>query len=144
GSMGGQQSLALAGLRPDRISAVMVCVPAGADANGDLHDRKAGYPNWPSDNPDVMRTSLYFDTVNFASRIKAPVFAGFGFIDTISPPAGVWTMINQVPGPVEALPMIEAEHDNLTPAKVQACSARSHEILDLLVHGGTFVPRPLQ
>ncbi len=144
GSMGGQQSLALAGLRPDRISAVMVCVPAGADANGDLHGRKAGYPNWPSDNPDVMRTSLYFDTVNFASRIKAPVFAGFGFIDTISPPAGVWTMINQIPGPVEALPMIEAEHDNLTPAKVQACPARSHEILDLLVHGGTFVPRPLQ
>ena len=31
GSMGGQQSLALAGLRPDPISAVLVCVPAGAD-----------------------------------------------------------------------------------------------------------------
>lgn len=144
GSMGGQQSLALAGLRPDRISAVLVCVPAGADANGDRHGRKAGYPNWPSDNADVMRTSLYFDTVNFASRIKAPVLAGFGFIDTISPPAGVWTMINQVPGPVEALPMIEAEHDNLTPAKVQPCPARSSEILDLLVHGGTFVPRTLK
>ena len=44
GSMGGQQSLALAGLRPDRISAVLVCVPAGADTNGDLHARKAGLP----------------------------------------------------------------------------------------------------
>ena len=31
GSMGGQQSLALAGLRPEKISAVLVCVPAGAD-----------------------------------------------------------------------------------------------------------------
>ena len=29
GSMGGQQSLALAGLRPEKISAVLVCVPAG-------------------------------------------------------------------------------------------------------------------
>ena len=27
GSMGGQQSLALAGLRPEKISAVLVCVP---------------------------------------------------------------------------------------------------------------------
>ena len=49
GSMGGQQSLALAGLRPEKITAVLVCVPAGADTNGDLHGRKAGYPNWPSD-----------------------------------------------------------------------------------------------
>jgi len=144
GSMGGQQSLALAGLRPEKISAVLVCVPAGADSNGDLHGRKAGYPNWPSDNPDVMKTALYFDTVNFASRIKAPVLAGMGFIDTISPPAGVWTLLNQIPGPVEALPMIESEHDNLTPDKVGACPARTREILDLLVHGGQFTPRVIK
>jgi cephalosporin-C deacetylase-like acetyl esterase len=141
GSMGGQQSLALAGLRPEKITTVAVCVPAGADSNGDLHGRKAGYPNWPSDNPEVMKTGLYFDTVNFASRIKAPVFAAMGFIDTISPPAGVWTALNQITGPVEAFPMIESEHDNLTPDKAQACSVRQNEILDLLVHGGTFTPQ---
>ena len=140
GSMGGQQSLALAGLRPEKISAVLVCVPAGADSNGDLHGRKAGYPNWPSDNPDVMKTALYFDTVNFAPRIKAPVMAGMGFIDTISPPAGVWTMLNQIPGPVEAVPMIESEHDNLTPDKVRACPARTTEILGQLVRGGVYTP----
>jgi len=140
GSMGGQQSLALAGLRPDKVTAVLVCVPAGADSNGNLHGRKAGYPNWPSDNPDVMKTALYFDTVNFAPRIKAPVLAGMGFIDTISPPAGVWTMINQIPGPVEALPMIEAEHDNLTPDKVRACPTRTNQVLDTIVHGGQFTP----
>ena len=144
GSMGGQQSLALAGLRPDRISAVLVCVPAGADSNGDLHGRKAGYPNWPSDNPDVMKTALYFDTVNFASRIKAPVLAGMGFIDTISPPAGVWTMLNQISGPVEALPMVEAEHDNLTPDKVRACPSRTQEVLNVLVNGGQFTPKVMK
>ena len=143
GSMGGQQSFALAGLRPEPISAVLVCVPAGADANGDLHGRKAGYPNWPSSNPDVMRTALYFDTVNFASRIKAPVMAGIGFIDTTSPPAGIWTTLNQVPGPVEALPLVESEHDNLTPDKVQPCSARRDAVLDSLVRGGTFTPKVL-
>jgi cephalosporin-C deacetylase-like acetyl esterase len=143
GSMGGQQSLALAGLRPDKITAVLVCVPAGADSNGDLHGRKAGYPNWPSTNPDTMKTALYFDTVNFASRITAPVMAGMGFIDTISPPAGVWTALNQLRGPVEPLPMIESEHDNLTPQKGRACPARTKEILDLMVKGGEFKPNGL-
>jgi cephalosporin-C deacetylase-like acetyl esterase len=138
GSMGGQQSLALAGLRPDKISAVLVCVPAGADSNGDLHGRKAGYPNWDSTNLIVMQTALYFDTVNFASRITAPVMAGLGFIDTISPPAGVWTALNQLHGPVEALPMIESEHDNLTPDKGRACPARQNEILDQIVRGTAF------
>ncbi len=144
GSMGGQQSLALAGLRPENISAVLVCVPAGADTNGDLHGRKAGYPNWPSDNPDAMKTALYFDPVNFASRIKAPVLAGMGFIDTISPPAGIWTMLNQVHGAVEALPLIESEHDNFTPEKERACPARTTDILDVMVHGGQFTPNVLK
>ena len=130
----------LAGLRPEKITAVLVCVPAGADANGDLHDRKAGYPNWPANDPDVMKTALYFDTVNFASRIKAPVMAGFGFIDTISPPAGVWTALNQIPGQKEILPMIESEHDNLTPQQGRACPARTRELLDALVKGGEFHP----
>jgi len=143
GSMGGQQSLVLAGLRPEKISGVLVCVPAGADSNGDLHGRKAGYPNWDSTNPAVMKTALYFDTVNFAPRITAPVMAGFGFIDTISPPAGVWTLLNRIRGPVEALPMIESEHDNLTPDKGRACPARQDEILDQMVQGATFTPRPL-
>jgi len=141
GSMGGQQSLVLAGLRPEKISAVLVCVPAGADSNGNLHGRKAGYPDWESGNADVMRTALYFDTVNFAPRIKAPVMAGIGFIDTISPPAGIWTMLNQVAVPVEPLPMIESEHDNLTPDKSRACFARVDEILEQVVHGGVFTPR---
>jgi len=140
GSMGGQQSLALAGLRPEKVTAVLVCVPAGADTNGDLHGRKTGYPNWPSTDPAVMKTALYFDTVNFAPRIKAPVMAGIGFIDTISPPAGIWTMLNQIPGAKEPLPMIESEHDNLTPDKGRACPARTRELLETLVKGGSFVP----
>jgi cephalosporin-C deacetylase len=144
GSMGGQQSLVLAGLRPEEITAVLVCVPAGADSNGDLHGRRAGYPNWPSDNPDVMKTALYFDTANFTSRIKAPVMAGMGFIDTISPPAGVWTALNQITASIEPLPMIESEHDNLTPQKGRACPARTKEILDLLVNGGEFKPNGIR
>ncbi len=66
-----------------------------------------------------MKTALYFDPVNFASHIKAPVMAGMGFIDTTAPPAGVWTALNQIPGRTEPLPMIESEHDNMTPCRVE-------------------------
>jgi len=144
GSMGGQQSIVLAGLRPDKVTAVAVCVPAGADTNGDLHGRKAGYPYWPSDNPDAMKTALYFDTVDFASRIKAPVMAGFGFIDTVSPPAGVWTMLNQIPGPKEPVPVIDSEHDNYTYMKMEPCHSRMAEIFDLILKGGTYTPKKFQ
>jgi cephalosporin-C deacetylase-like acetyl esterase len=140
-SMGGQQSFALAGLRPEKITAVLVCVPAGADTNGDLHGRKAGYPNWPSKDPKAMNTALYFDPVNFASRIQAPVLAALGFIDTTSPPAGIWTALNQIPGPKEALPMIESEHNNFTPQKELEWDARSKELLELLRNGGEFRPK---
>lgn len=139
-SMGGQQSLVLAGLRPETITSVLVCVPAGADTNADLHGRKAGYPNWPSNDPKVMSTALYFDPVNFASRIKAPVLAAIGFIDTISPPAGIWTALNQIPVPKEPLLMVESEHNNLTPQKEQNWDARSKEVLGILLKGGTFQP----
>ncbi len=145
GSMGGQQSLCLAGLRPEKnITAVIVGVPAGADVTGDLHGRKAGYPNWPSSNPDVMRTAVYFDPVNFASRIKAPVLAAMGFIDTTAPPVGIWTALNQIPGPKEPLPLVESEHDNMTPQKAQAYRARSKEVLDILVNGGKYEPKELK
>jgi cephalosporin-C deacetylase len=144
GSQGGQQSFALAGLRPEKITAVLVCVPAGADTNGDLHGRKAGFPNWPPDNAKAMETALYFDPVNFASRVTAPMMAGMGFIDTVSPPAGIWTALNQVHGPTEPLPLIESEHDNFTPEKGSACPARSQQILDSLHTGAKYAPTVLK
>jgi hypothetical protein len=59
GSMGGQQSLALAGLPAgERSAPCSVCVPAGADSNGNLHGRKAGYRTGSPANADVMRTAL--------------------------------------------------------------------------------------
>jgi cephalosporin-C deacetylase len=143
-SQGGQQSFALAGLRPEKITAVLVCVPAGADTNGDLHGRKSGFPQWPSSNPKAMETALYFDPVNFASRIKAPVMAGIGFIDTVSPPAGVWTALNQISGPTEPLPLIESEHNNLTPDKGRACPDRTQQILDSIRTGAKYSPTILK
>jgi len=141
-SMGGQQSLATAGLNPGKVTAVLVNEPSGADSNGDLHGRRAGYPGWDSNDPQVMRTALYFDTVNFAPHITARTLIAMGFIDTTAPPAGIWTELDEIPAPKEAVPMIESEHNNLTPDKQDAWLKRSEEVLATMVHGGRFVPNP--
>jgi cephalosporin-C deacetylase len=140
-SMGGQQSLVTAALHP-KITAVLVNEPAGADANGDLHGRKAGYPNWDAEIAPVMQTARYFDVVNFAPRITAPAVVTLGFIDTITPPVGIWTAFNQMKGPKELIPMIESDHNNRTPEKQGDWEARWRAVLQTLVSGGRFVPAP--
>jgi len=142
-SMGGQQTLVTAALRP-KVNAVIVDEPSGADSNGNLHGRKAGFPGWHSADPKIMETALYFDTVNFAPRIKAPVLAAVGFIDTTTPPVGIWIAVNQIPGPKEVVPMIDSDHNNKTPEKQGAYDARSREVLGILLHGGEFKPNGLK
>ena len=58
--------------------------------------------------------------------------------------AGIWTALTQIRGPKEPLPMIESEHDNLTPDKGRACPARTKEIRDTLLTGGEFKPNGLR
>ena len=139
-SMGGQQGIVTAGLNPDRITALLVNEPSGGDTNGELHGRSAAYPNWPASDPKAMQAALYFDTVNFASLIKAPTLISMGFIDTVVPPAGVWIAVNQISAPKEVVPMIEANHVHITPNKVGAFSQRSTEVLGLLLNGVAFKP----
>jgi cephalosporin-C deacetylase-like acetyl esterase len=134
-SMGGQQSLAVAGLHP-KVTHVMANVPAGADANAALHGRAESYPNWDSSKPAVMETARYFDTINFAPRIKATCLVSMGFIDETCPPAGVWTLFNLIPGPKEVAPLIEAGHNNASSREQQRLyNERSQIWLDALVRG---------
>lgn len=134
-SMGGQQSLSVAGLHP-KITALIVNEPAGADALGPLHSRPSGYPGWKTSNPLVVQTAPYFDTVNFASRITATCLVSMGFIDDVAPPTGIWAAFNQIRGPKEAIPMVDSHHNHLaTPAQQQPYTSRSAEWLNTLVSG---------
>lgn len=137
-SMGGQQSIATAGLNPDRVTAMIINVPAGADFSGDLHGSKRGYPNWPVDDPKVVETARYFDAANFAPAIKAKSLVAFGFIDTTSPPYGVLSAFNQIQGPKEAAPMPDSDHNNVTPQQEGAYITRSRDALRELRSTGSF------
>jgi lysophospholipase L1-like esterase/dienelactone hydrolase len=118
-SMGGQQSLCTAAFH-SAVTALVVHVPAGADTLGPLHGRASGYPNWPTDDPKVVKTSPYFDTVNCASRINVPSLVSMGFVDTVTPPVGIWAALNQIRGPKEAVPLVSAAHNHEATPEQQA------------------------
>jgi cephalosporin-C deacetylase-like acetyl esterase len=123
------------------VTAVVVNVPAGGDANGAQHGRQPGYPNWDVSNPRVAETARYFDVVNFAPRIKAPVMAAMGFIDEVTPSIGIWTILNQIPGVKEPVPMIDSPHNHqATPAQLAPYNTRSVEWLDALRRGEPVPP----
>lgn len=140
-SMGGQQSLCLAGLHP-KVTHLIVNVPAGCDFSAALHGRQAGYPNWPTGDPKVVEAGKYFDAVNFAPKIKATSLVAMGFVDTTTPPAGAWAAYNLIPGPKETVPMPESPHNHLaTPAQQRPYTQRSAEWMKALVAGEPVTPK---
>jgi cephalosporin-C deacetylase-like acetyl esterase len=134
-SMGGQQSLAVAGLHP-KVTHLIVNVPAGCDLNAPLHGRQMGYPFLPANSPKIMETARYIDAINFAPRIKARSLVAMGFVDDISPPTGIWTAFNLIRGKKEAAPMVDSPHNNYATAEQQRpYTARASEWLNALVRG---------
>ncbi len=114
GSQGGYQSVVLAGLDA-RFTAVIADVPAGCDLTARSAGRAGGWPGWwPSGSPETraaeIETSRYFDTINFASRVRVPVLVGMGLIDVTCPPAGVFAMTNQLKGSKEVIVMPQGGH----------------------------------
>jgi cephalosporin-C deacetylase-like acetyl esterase/lysophospholipase L1-like esterase len=125
-SMGGQQAICTAALN-SKVTALVAHVPAGADLLGALHGRATGYPFWPADDPAVQRTAPYFDTVNCASRVKVPALVSMGFVDTVTPPVGIWAMFNELRGPKEVVPLVDAAHNHQSTAEQQAAYTRRAE-----------------
>ena len=90
-----------------------------------------------------METGLYFDTVNFASRIKATTFIAMGFRDTIASPVGIWTAFNQIKSPKEIAPMPEAAHNNQSSREIEHMwYDGSEKWLKTLGEGGEVTPDP--
>jgi len=136
-SMGGQQSLVVAGLQP-RVTGVAVYVPAGSDVLGPLHGRAQGYPFWDLKRPEVRRTAPYFDPANFAPRIRARALVAMGFIDELCPPTEAWATFNLLRGPKEVLPLVDSPHNHLaSPAEAAPWWKRSAEWLRALAHDST-------
>jgi cephalosporin-C deacetylase-like acetyl esterase len=134
-SMGGQQSFAVAGLHP-KVTHLIVNVPAGGDLNGILNVRQVGYPLFGNTDAKALEVAKYIDTVSFAPRIKAKSLVAMGFVDTVTPPFGIYATLNLIQGRKEAVPMKDSPHNHVaTPAQQRPWVERSEAWLAALAKG---------
>lgn len=116
GSQGGYLTIANTGLDP-RVTMCNVEFPAFCDVTGYLHGRAGGWPAFKfEDQNDPQRdakiaTTAYYDSVNFARRIKVPGHYGWGYNDETCPPDSTFSAYNVISGPKELSIFKEMGHD---------------------------------
>lgn len=99
GSQGGAFGYFLMGLNRHFRRGVMY-VTAMCDHLAEDAGRRSGWPRLvhaqktPEGRAAAHRFAPYFDSVNFAPRIRVPVLSVAGFIDQTCPPATVWAAYN--------------------------------------------------
>lgn len=91
GSQGAFQSVAVAALSPE-VTACDILIPWFCDLGGVKVGRIRGW------RPDWKAGLGYYDTVNFARRVKCPVKIDAGLSDWVCPPSGVWVLYNNLSG----------------------------------------------
>lgn len=89
-SMGGGQALIGAALDRD-VSLCIAAIPAFGDLRG---------PAQPYPKVSKMPCMDYFDTANFAKRIRCPVYLSAGLIDFTCSPYSIFAVYNALPGSV--------------------------------------------
>ncbi len=119
-SQGGQLSIVTAALDP-RVTGLSATHPAGCDLVAELHGRAGGWPHpfmpdaktgAPSlqTTPAKIATSTYYDTVNFARRLKVPGFYIWGYNDETCPPTSTHAAYNVITAPKELALEFEQGH----------------------------------
>lgn len=101
-SQGGGQAVAAAGL-DERVSAVVLNVPAMQDLGGARVMRRSGWPQPIENHPEMAdewldRCLPYFDGSLLLRHSKAEIFCELGLIDTTCPPSSVWASLNGAKG----------------------------------------------
>jgi cephalosporin-C deacetylase-like acetyl esterase len=106
-SQGGQLTIVTAALDP-RVTGLSATHPAFCDVSGELHGRAGGWPHpfMPKDGvlnamatPANITTATYYDTVNFAKRIRVPGYYNWGYNDETCPPTAAFAAYNLVTAP---------------------------------------------
>jgi cephalosporin-C deacetylase-like acetyl esterase len=104
-SQGGGLTVITTALDP-RVTGLAPMVPAFSDLTAYLKGRADGWPHmFKADGPDSMRTpaylttASYYDTVNFARRIRVPGLYTWGYNDDTCPPTSTYALYNSVTAP---------------------------------------------
>jgi cephalosporin-C deacetylase-like acetyl esterase len=131
-SQGGQLSIVTAAL-DSRVTGLAVTHPGFCDVSGDLHGRAGGWPHPFRSDPDTGQpsphatpakivTASYYDTVNFARRLKVPGYYTWGYNDDVCPPTSTYAAFNGITAPKELGLTLELAH-SYTPEQSEAINA---------------------
>ena len=103
GSQGGMLSIMTAALSP-HVSALFSYFPAFGELTGYYNGRGGGWPHLfrNSNEPNIqarMQVSRYYDTVNFARKLRVPGFYAWGFNDPACCPTSTFSIYNVITAP---------------------------------------------
>jgi cephalosporin-C deacetylase-like acetyl esterase len=91
-------------------------IPAYCDVTGYLHGRAGGWPHmFRSAEPgqrtaEKIATTVYYDTVNFAKRLRGLVLVAVGFNDENGPATSVYSAYNSIRAPREIVTALATDH----------------------------------
>jgi cephalosporin-C deacetylase-like acetyl esterase len=124
GSQGGILSIATAAL-DSRVKALVASYPAMSDMAGYTANRAGGWPHMFRDvknrTKENLETASYYDTVNFARRLKVPGLYTWGFNDETCPPTSMFAVYNTITSPKSLLLALEMGHAS-TPEQTERLS----------------------
>lgn len=103
GSQGGMLSIMTASL-DKRVKCLFAYFPAFCELGGYYYGRAGGWPHMfrNPNEPNIkarLEVSRYYDTVNFARRLKAPGFYAWGFNDPACCPTSTFSAYNVITAP---------------------------------------------
>jgi cephalosporin-C deacetylase len=117
GSQGGALAIVTAAL-DERVGALASYHPALSDQLGYVQGRAGGWPNvFRSEQlrtKEKMETAAYYDTVNFARRLKVPGLYSWGYNDETCAPTSTFAVFNTITAPKTLTLQIETGH-NIVP-----------------------------
>ena len=100
-----------------RVDYVLAFCPALCDLTGFLAGRAAGWPNMfnasnsrKEATKDKIKTSAYYDVVNFARGIAIPGYYSWGFNDETTPPTSMHAAYNVIQAPKDLYIVPEVAH----------------------------------
>lgn len=116
GSQGGALSIVTAGL-DSRVKGLIAFYPALSDLAGYTKNRAGGWPHLFRNSNDPasileqkVKTTGYYDVVNFARILKAPGFYSFGYNDMVCPPTSMFSAYNSITASKTLLIVQETAH----------------------------------
>ncbi len=112
GSQGGALAIITAAL-DKRIKGLASLYPALSDLTGYMHQRAGGWPHMflkEPISPEKVKTSAYYDVVNFAKHVNVPGFYSWGYNDETCPPTSYYSAYNMINAPKELYLIPETGH----------------------------------